>query len=59
MSASVDRTLKENTCDEGIRANRPPTDCSYFHLDSARESNYIPGGSGGQSPPHQTTRLVI
>ena len=29
-----------------------------FHADFARMSNLLPGGSGGQSPPHQTTRLV-
>ena len=33
-------------------------DYLYSHLDSARESEVIPGGFGGQSPPHQTTRSV-
>ena len=33
-------------------------DYLYFHLDSARESDVIPGGFGGQSPPHQSSRLV-
>ena len=33
-------------------------DYLYSHLDSARESEVIPGGFGGQSPPHQTTRSI-
>ena len=33
-------------------------DSLYSHLDSARESEDIPGGFGGQSPPHQSSRYV-
>ena len=33
-------------------------DYLYSHLDSARESQKIPGGFGGQSPPHQSSRYV-
>ena len=33
-------------------------DYLYSHLDSARESDVIPGGFGGQSPPHQSSRYV-